>query len=244
MEDVRIVQCGLADAEELADIGRETFLDTYSADTSPADMREFLREAYRPETIRAELEAPGSRFFIARVGTAVAGYLKLNTGDAQGERLEGVGLEIEAIYVRTRYQGMGIGSLMLAHARATAEATGADHIWLGVWELNRPAIHFYERKGFTEVGWHPFRFGSVEHTDLIPGGRVGLRLELAPHVNCERLQDVVRDARSGRRGAIVSALYRARTTSATPERSTAAALAVRSSARVPAASPADRMASG
>lgn len=167
MDSVRIVECGLADAEELAEIGRETFLDTYSADTSPDDMREFLRNAYRPETVRAELEVPGSRFFIARVGEAAAGYLKLNTGDAQGERLEGVGLEIEAIYVRTPYQGMGIGSLMLAHARAEAEAIGADHIWLGVWELNRPAIRFYERQGFTTVGSRRFRFGSVEHTDLI-----------------------------------------------------------------------------
>jgi ribosomal protein S18 acetylase RimI-like enzyme len=167
MENVRIVECGAADAEELAEIAKETFLDTYSADTPPDDMREFLSSAYRPETVRAELESPGSRFFIARVGDVAAGYLKLNTGDAQGERLEGVGLEIEAIYVHRRYQGGGIGSLMLDHARAEAEAIGADHIWLGVWELNRPAIRFYERKGFTAVGSRPFRFGSVEHTDLI-----------------------------------------------------------------------------
>jgi diamine N-acetyltransferase len=167
MEDVRIVECGPADAEELADIGRATFLDTYSAETSPDDMREFLRDAYRPQTVRAELEAPGSRFFIARAGGAAAGYLKLNTGDAQGERLEGVGVEIEAIYVHRRFQGMGIGNLMLAHARAEAEAIGADHIWLGVWEQNRPAIRFYERMGFIEIGSRPFRFGSVEHTDLI-----------------------------------------------------------------------------
>jgi diamine N-acetyltransferase len=165
--DVRIVECGPADAEELAEIARATFLDTYSADTSPDDMRAFLRDAYRPQTIRAELETPGSRFFIARAGDAAAGYLKLNTGDAQNERLEGVGLEIEAVYVHRRYQGLGIGSMLLEHARAEAKAIGADHVWLGVWELNRPAIRFYERKGFVEVGSHPFRFGSVEHHDLI-----------------------------------------------------------------------------
>jgi diamine N-acetyltransferase len=167
IQDVRIVECGVADAEELAEIGRATFLDTYSADTAPEDMREFLRDAHSPETVRPELEVPGSRFFIARVREAAAGYLKLNAGDAQGERLEGVGLEIEAIYVRRENQGMGIGGLMLMHAQAEAEAIGADHIWLGVWELNRPAIRFYERKGFVEVGSRPFRFGSVEHTDLI-----------------------------------------------------------------------------
>jgi diamine N-acetyltransferase len=167
MDAIRIVECGVADAEELAEIGRATFVDTYSADTSPEDMRQFLSDAYRPETVRAELEVPGSRFFIARAGDAAAGYLKLNTGDAQGEQLEGVGLEIEAIYVRRDSQGMGIGRLMLAHARAEAEAIGADHIWLGVWELNRGAIQFYRHSGFKEVGSHPFSFGSTEHTDLI-----------------------------------------------------------------------------
>jgi hypothetical protein len=59
MEDVRIVERGLADAEELAEIGRETFLDTYSADTAPADLRKFLSEAYRHEMIRAR--ARGAR---------------------------------------------------------------------------------------------------------------------------------------------------------------------------------------
>jgi ribosomal protein S18 acetylase RimI-like enzyme len=167
MDEIRIVECGPADAEELARIGRATFRDTYSAQTSPEDMRSFLRDSYRPERVRAELKTPGSRFFIARVGEATAGYLKLNSGDAQGERLEGVGLEIEAIYVQRRYQGMGIGGMLLGHARAEAEAIGADHIWLGVWERNRDAIRFYERKGFVEVGSHAFRFGGVAHNDLI-----------------------------------------------------------------------------
>src|SRR5215211_7163131 len=46
-----------------------------------------------------------------------------------------------------------------------------------------------------------------------------------------------------RRATGAADVYCARTTSATPERSTATALSVRSSASVPAASPADRMAS-
>ena len=33
-------------------------------------MRTFLREAYSPETVRAEIDVPGSRFFIARMADA------------------------------------------------------------------------------------------------------------------------------------------------------------------------------
>jgi diamine N-acetyltransferase len=173
MDDVRIVECGPADAEDLAKIGRATFLETYSANTSPDDMRAFLREAYSPEAVRAEIDLPGSRFFIARMADAAAGYLKLNGGDAQGEQLEGVGLEIEAIYVYRRYHGGGIGSALMARAHGEANAIGADHIWLGVWELNRAAIRFYERNGFRELGARPFRFGSVEHNDLIMRRELG-----------------------------------------------------------------------
>ena len=174
MEDVRIVECGPADAGELAEIATATFRETYAADMPPEDMRRYLDEAYRPATIRAELETPGSRFFITRAEDGAAGYMKLNTGDAQGERLDGVGLEIEALYLDRRFHGRGIGRGMLDHAVAEAEAVGADHVWLGVWELNRPAIRFYEHEGFEVVGSHPFRVGGLDHTDLI------MRRELRP----------------------------------------------------------------
>lgn len=173
MDDVRIVECGPADAEELAEIGRATFLETYSANTSPDDMRAFLREAYSPETVRAEIDLPGSRFFVARKADTAAGYLKLNTGDAQEERPEGIGLEIEAIYVYRRYHGGGIGGALMARTHGEAKAIGANHIWLGVWELNRAAIRFYERNGFRQIGARPFRFGSVEHNDLIMKRELG-----------------------------------------------------------------------
>jgi hypothetical protein len=57
MEDVRIVECGLADAEELVEIGRETFLNASRHLTG--DMREFPREGYRRETIHASSRRPG-----------------------------------------------------------------------------------------------------------------------------------------------------------------------------------------
>jgi ribosomal protein S18 acetylase RimI-like enzyme len=44
---------------------------------------------------------------------------------------------------------------------------GHDVLWLGVWERNRGAIHFYEKRGFVQVGSLPFVFGDQLHTDLV-----------------------------------------------------------------------------
>jgi hypothetical protein len=66
-----------------------------------------MASAYSHEQIYVELANPDSTFFVARVGDAVAGYLKLNRGQAQTELREATGLEIESLYVLKAYQGGG-----------------------------------------------------------------------------------------------------------------------------------------
>jgi ribosomal protein S18 acetylase RimI-like enzyme len=50
---------------------------------------------------------------------------------------------------------------------ATADDLGCDAIWLGVWERNERAIHFYERWGFVTVGNRQFALGPELQTDLV-----------------------------------------------------------------------------
>ena len=172
---VRIVRCGLRDARVIAEIGRKTFIETYADQTSAEDMREHLVQAYSPDRLEAELSQPDSSFFIARVDDAIAGYLKVNRGKAQTELRGHSGLEIESLYVVQAFQGQGIGKLLLAKALEEARRAGADYIWLGVWERNAPARRFWRRMGFAQFGSHAFRFGGVEHTDLM------MRRELEPN---------------------------------------------------------------
>jgi diamine N-acetyltransferase len=169
----RIVRCGFREAPVIADIGRRTFVETYADQTSAEDMREHLTDAYSRDQIEAELAEPDSTFFVAEVGDAVAGYLKVNRGQAQTELREEAGLEIESLYVLKTFQGHGIGAVFLDTAFEEARGGGAEYVWLGVWERNSPARRFWERMGFVEFDSHSFSFGTVEHTDLMMKRELG-----------------------------------------------------------------------
>jgi ribosomal protein S18 acetylase RimI-like enzyme len=41
------------------------------------------------------------------------------------------------------------------------------YIWLGVWEKNEKAVHFYEKHGFYEAGTHSFVTEEDVQTDYI-----------------------------------------------------------------------------
>jgi len=45
--------------------------------------------------------------------------------------------------------------------------TQHDVIWLGVWEHNHNAVHFYKQWGFEIFGAHPFILGDDKQTDVL-----------------------------------------------------------------------------
>jgi ribosomal protein S18 acetylase RimI-like enzyme len=68
--------------------------------------------------------------------------------------------------------GKGIGAALMTECLMRARSSGCDAIWLGVWEKNQRAIHFYERWGFSIVGERGFKLGSDMQNDLIMSKRL------------------------------------------------------------------------
>jgi ribosomal protein S18 acetylase RimI-like enzyme len=167
VSEARVEACGPEDASLIADVGERTFRETYSADTPADELERHVASAYAVATIERELGDPDSSFFLARVDGDVAGYLKINRGAAQTELREDAGLEIESLYVLREFQGRRIGQLLFDRALDEARTAGAEYVWLGVWERNEMARRFWAKQGFVEFDSHPFRFGEVEHNDLM-----------------------------------------------------------------------------
>lgn len=42
-----------------------------------------------------------------------------------------------------------------------------DFVWLGVWEKNTRAIHFYMKNGFVAFDKHIFQLGNDKQTDIM-----------------------------------------------------------------------------
>jgi ribosomal protein S18 acetylase RimI-like enzyme len=76
-------------------------------------------------------------------------------------------LEIRRIYASQKYLGKGVGKELMQAIISEARQRGCDCIWLGVWEKNQRAIHFYKKWGFREVGTHTFSLGDDLQNDFV-----------------------------------------------------------------------------
>lgn len=130
-------------------------------------MKDYLEKGFSEEKLKAELNNQDSQFYFALLEGKTIGYLKINIGQAQTEKLNLDALEIERIYLLKAFYGQKVGQLLYQKAIDIALELQASYVWLGVWEENYRALRFYEKNGFTPFSKHKFRLGDDEQTDLM-----------------------------------------------------------------------------
>lgn len=156
-----------ADVEQLLEISRRTFFDTFYQVNKPEDMEAYASNVFTVEKLSDELNDPNSEFYFALLGNQIAGYLKINFRSAQTELQDPQALEIERIYVLANQQGKNIGGQLMQFAINRAIDSDLSYVWLGVWDQNHKAIRFYQRHGFEVFSSHEFVLGSDKQTDLL-----------------------------------------------------------------------------
>lgn len=164
---IDIRKCTLEDLALLQDISVGTFHETFKDQNSPESMKAYLDRAFNLNQLEKEMRNSSSEFYFVYYNGEIAGYLKVNTDDAQTEMVGHDSLEIERIYVKGRYQKHGLGKLLLNKAMDIALARNKRNVWLGVWERNENAIAFYKKMGFVQTGSHSFYMGDEEQRDYI-----------------------------------------------------------------------------
>ena len=167
MDKIDIKNVMLTDIEQLGNICKQTFLETYSEVNTQENMKKYLNEDFKDDKLRSELTNPNSEFYFANFDNRVIGYLKLNFGQAQTELKDQNALEIERIYVLKEFQGKRIGQILYDKALQIAGRISADYVWLGVWEHNLRAINFYKKNGFVEFDKHIFKLGADDQMDIM-----------------------------------------------------------------------------
>ncbi|CEG28786.1 GNAT family N-acetyltransferase [Bacillus sp. B-jedd] len=164
---LQIKKCTLKNLQSLQDISYETFEETFGHQNSLENMKAYLERAFNLEQLEKELNNSSSEFFFAYYNEELVGYLKVNINDAQTEEMGGNALEIERIYIRSKYQKHGLGKNLLNRAIEMAREHDKKKVWLGVWEKNENAIAFYQKMGFVQTGVHSFFMGDEEQFDFI-----------------------------------------------------------------------------
>lgn len=167
---VRIRRCDLSDLDPLRNIAFQTFDDTFRRLNNASSFDEYLGASFSRAKLEAELKNPRSTFFFLFNDDVLAGYMKINQGDAQTDLRDPDALEIERIYVTKDFQGLGLGKALIGKAMEIARLTKKRTVWLGVWDKNGNAIAFFKKMGFTRAGTHDFYMGSKRQTDFIMRG--------------------------------------------------------------------------
>lgn len=164
---ITIKRCTLDDLATLQTVSIETFTDTFAQSNTPQDLADYLEQAYNLTTLRKELLNQHSEFYFIQVNGQVAGFLKINVLDAQTEKMADYFIEIQRIYVRTKFKRQHLGSQLMDLALRRGVELHKHQVWLGVWEKNFTAQKFYESKGFKRFGSHRFCMGDSVQTDYI-----------------------------------------------------------------------------
>lgn len=160
----------------LAEIGAETFADTFAAENTPENMAAYLAEAFSPAKQAAELAEPGSQFLIIEAAGQPAGYARLKFGQGPACVDARKPMEINRLYARKAWIGKGVGAYLMQACLREARQAGCDVVWLDVWERNPRAIAFYRKWEFAVVGDQEFKLGDDLQNDLIMVRPVGLDL--------------------------------------------------------------------
>ncbi len=155
------------DAQLLAEVGAQTFSDTFATDNTPEDMATYLAHSFGVAKQTAELSDPSVIFLITEIDDRVAGYAKLQLGPAP-DCVKGVNpIELSRLYVLPDWIGRGVAQELMDECFTVGREAACQTIWLGVWERNLRAQAFYRKVGFETVGTQPFQLGSDLQTDFI-----------------------------------------------------------------------------
>jgi ribosomal protein S18 acetylase RimI-like enzyme len=155
------------DAAEVAEVGAETFVETFGDLYPPADLKHYLAETYSIEQARSDLHDPAVEVRVAFAGRRIVAYCKIGPVKLPIDVGPEPALELHRVYVYQARQGVGVGRILLTWAIERARQRGAKHLYLGVWQQNERAIALYKTRGFEIVGEYKFKVGETLDDEYI-----------------------------------------------------------------------------
>ncbi|MBV9527676.1 GNAT family N-acetyltransferase [Sphingomonas sp.] len=154
-----------ADAQGIADVFRQSFVDTFAHLYRPEDLADFL-STKDPDAFRGDLGNGDFHFIVAETEDEIIGYVKLGPPALPVETPPGT-IELCQLYVLKEWIGAGIGRALMDRALGLIRDKQARHVQLSVFVDNHRARRFYERYGFHAVGRYDFMVGSHADEDII-----------------------------------------------------------------------------
>lgn len=156
-----------ADAEALATLSADTFVQAFGHLYPDADLQAFLADAYSPGKQLAAIKGPGCAVFLLERDGVAVGYAAVGPCGLPHAQVQPGDGELKRLYLLNDAQNRGHGGRLFAVAIDWLLREGPRPLWIGVWSGNHGAQRFYGRHGFTRVGEYHFPVGRVRDLEYI-----------------------------------------------------------------------------
>jgi diamine N-acetyltransferase len=149
------------DAADLAEVGRDTFTETFGELYPPEHLKTYLDSTFSVDAMQEDLADPQTEVRVCFAGKRMAAYCKIGPYKLPSTPDPLPALELHRVYVYRARQGVGVGRILLNWAVERARQRGAKSLYLGVFQGNEKAIAVYKARGFEIVGTHTFKVGDT-----------------------------------------------------------------------------------
>ncbi len=148
-----------SDAPGIAAISIEVWVGTYLKRGVSPFFAQYVLNEFTASNSEKFIADPRHLSLVSEGEEGLDGFIRVSSGSAAP-----VGgcsdMEIATFYVQPRHHGKGIGKMLLEAAIEHCRERGAVSVWLTTNAENDPAIAFYLKRGFQQVGQSHFRIGN------------------------------------------------------------------------------------
>jgi ribosomal protein S18 acetylase RimI-like enzyme len=155
------------DADRLSLVGAATFLATFAGILDGQAIVDHCARAHSAHAYRDYLLNGASAWLGEVSDGAPVGFALLGGTDLPGSNNDGSDVELNRIYILSRFHDSGLGNALMQAAADEAVRRGAARLMLGVYAGNARAQAFYRKQGFVEIARRLFRVGGREYDDIV-----------------------------------------------------------------------------
>ena len=156
-----------SEAAVLAALGARLFRSTYADQVPMQDIESYVAGAFTPEAQGREIAADNGAVLLGELDGEPRAYALLRTSAPPLANADPDSLEIARFYLDPPLHGTGRAGTLMDACLDWARARGKHNAWLQVWELNKRAIAFYQKQGFTDMGQTTFQVGNILYRDRV-----------------------------------------------------------------------------
>jgi GNAT superfamily N-acetyltransferase len=158
---MRIIKAGPEHAEDLAEIGKNSFWESHGHSASEEDITAYIVRHFNAEAFRKDLTEAANLYHIIYHENQMAGYSKMILNQSNENIVMQPLAKLERLYLTKSFYGLCIGALLFDYNLELAKKMGQKGMCLAVWKDNHRAIKFYVKQGFKTVGTYDFKISET-----------------------------------------------------------------------------------